>query len=134
MSKYTRINVAIPVNNKWSLEDIDNRADQLGMSRADFVLKAIDFLVNIDILTYKKMDLLAMASNFEKIPMHIYLQNKLIKDFALSQAAREIGREDLIVNEFIITNDKDGLRMLTGMELQKELTKQYINILKSDRE
>ena len=66
MSKYTRINVAIPVNNKWSLEDIDNRADQLGMSRADFVLKAIDFLVNIDILTYKKMDLLAMASNFEK--------------------------------------------------------------------
>lgn len=119
MSKYERINVAIPVNNKWNLSDLEKRAEELGLDRNEFVLKAVDMMMNFDndFLNYIKH-----YADGLKIPEYLVIQNMIIKIMADKEAKTEVyGAHSEILDEFINVVDNKGARTLTGNELKKIL-------------
>lgn len=132
MSKYERVNTAIPVNNEWDLEDIDKRAKELGMSRNELILKAIDTFMNFDndFLEYIKIQ-----ANGLHTPEYLVIQNFIITKIADQEARFEVyGETQEMVEGFIFVRDDKGTRVLTGNELKKILkdskVRKYKNELK----
>ena len=130
MSKYEKIQVSIPVENKWTLEDIDKKALDLGMDRTSMILNAVDFFMNLDTPTYEKM--IARANGLH-IPLWLYMQNKMIKDMAQLNVEFEMGKNDSkLVDEFIMMESSEGTKILTGVELYKNLKELYTLVYKKN--
>ena len=125
MTKQERLQITIPSDNKWHTEDIEAKADELGMTRNEFIFKAVDFFMNLDTDTYEKM---AAAANGLHIPLWLYMQNKIIKDMAQSRVEFENGKVDSkLVDEFMMMEYPEGTKVLTGVELYKSLKEFYTN-------
>ena len=119
MSKYERINVAIPVNNKWNLSDLEKRAEELGFDRNEFVLKAVNMMMNFDndFLNYIKY-----YAEGLKIPEYLVIQNMVITRMADEEAQKEVhGKLTGFVEGFMSTIDDKGPRQITGLELKNIL-------------
>ena len=130
MTKQERLQITIPSDNKWHTEDIEAKADELGMTRNEFIFKAVDFFINLDTDTYKKM---VAAANGLHIPLWLYMQNKIIKDMAQSRVEFENGKVDSkLVDEFMMMEYPEGTKVLTGVELYKELKEFYTLLYKKN--
>lgn len=129
-SKKEMIQARIPVNNEWDNDELAAKAKELGMNKSEFIVKAVDFFVNFDSATYLKLDIHA---NSLHIPLWLYIQNKLIKEMAQTAAELEVGKTtSKIVDDYILFEDEEGPRVLTGMELFNELKELYSLSYKSD--
>lgn len=122
------ISVRIPNGNKWNLKDIEEKSQKYGMEKSEFILAAIDMLMNFDEVFFKKIQSYAKGLN---IPEYIVLQNMVINQFA-KEAAEEAAYGPLrkVLHEFVHVTDEKGPRTLTGEELfnvLKDLHLQEIN-------
>ncbi len=124
------IQARVPVNSEWGIDDLEAKAEELGMNKSEFIIKAVDFFINFDPAIYLKLDIKAKGSN---IPLWLYTQNKIIKEMAQSAAEYEAGKvSSKLTDEYIYLEDKEGVRLLTGMELYKELVELYSLSYKSN--
>jgi len=46
MSKYERINIAIPVNSDWSIKDLEEKAESVGLGKSAFCMMGINILMD----------------------------------------------------------------------------------------
>lgn len=132
MSKYEKLNTAIPVDNNWKLEDIDKKAKGLGMDRNQLVLKAVDMMMNFDdqFLTY-----IEKYSKGLKLPEWLVIQNLIMARIADKEALKEVfGPTGEVLKEFTQVEDDKGARTLTGQELKKLLKDEYIKKYKAELE
>ena len=124
MTKQERLQITIPSDNKWHTEDIEAKADELGMTRNEFIFKAIDLLYNMDTEVFK-----AIKDNAEslRVPEYIFIQNMIIDVLARSAAEFEVYGENKkrMLPQFMFVDDKEGLRTITGKELFDELVRIY---------
>lgn len=132
MIKQERVQATIPANYKWHNEDIDKRAKEFGLKKGDFILFAVDFMLNIDDTAW------GIISNYSKglkVPEYLIIQNILIKRAADQAAQMETyGRIlDGVLDEFI-SNSQDGInwKMLTGEELFNVLKDKYVREYKKE--
>ena len=119
MVKDNIIRARIPNKSTYSLEDLDRKAEDMGMSRSQFVLRAVEMLLHFDksfldiIDQYKRLGL----------PEYLVIQNLIITAEA-ERAARDeaCGKERRIYTEFAMTDDG----YLTGAELFAEMKQKAI--------
>ena len=125
MIKQERVQATIPADHKWHNADIDKKAKEFGLKKGDFILFAVDFILNLEKGTLKYIDHYAKGL---KIPFHLVVQNLLIDRMAKEDAKSKVygpgGAESL--NMFIHTIDDKGPRTLTGKELYEVLKASYI--------
>lgn len=124
MAEDNTIRARIPNKSAYSLEDLDRKAEDLGMSRSQFVLRAVDMLLNFD---KSFLDILDQYTRLG-FPEHLVIQNLIIKAEAERAAVNEVnGEQPRIYLEFAMT-DKG---YLTGKELFKQMKDIEISNLKS---
>lgn len=124
--KQEEIRATVPAKNDWHTEDVDKAAEALGISRSEFILKAVDMLIGFDKVFYKHIRSYAKGLKF---PEFVVIQNIIIKRMAQERAHREVwGGSGEILDEFISLKDKEGdeFRIATGPELEKILYDSYI--------
>ena len=130
MVKYERINTAIPVDNDWNLEDINKKAEEMGLDRNEFIIKAVDLLMNFDNEFLKYIE---KYSKGLKIPRYLVIQNMIMKQIADKEAKKEVyGPTGEVLKEFTQVEDDKGARTLTGQELKKLLNDEYIKKYKAE--
>ena len=124
MSNYKRITLVLPKDSKWDTEDLGVKAETLGMTKNEFMVKAIDLLYNMDTEVFK-----AIKDNAEslRVPEYIFIQNMIIDVLARSAAEFEVYGENKkrMLPQFMFVDDKEGFRTITGKELFDELVKTY---------
>ena len=124
MADYRRISFVLPTDSKWDAEALATKAKNLGMTRNELIVKAVDMFYNYDdeFLKYIKH-----YSDGLNIPEYLIIQNMIIKQIAKSQAKKKVwGAENRRLEEFIMVEDSKGSRMLTGQELLRALKDMYI--------
>ena len=42
------IQARVPVNSEWGIDDLEAKAEELGMNKSEFIIKAVDFFINFD--------------------------------------------------------------------------------------
>jgi len=132
MTKYERIVTAIPVASKWDLSDIEVRAAELGIDKNEFVIKAVDLLMNFDndFLNYIKYFAEGM-----KLPEYLVIQNMIFFRKLDEEAQNEVfGSSTKMVEGFMSVTDEKGTRALTGKELEKHLKPMKIKQYKAQLE
>ena len=124
MSNYKRITFVLPKDNKWDTENLGAKAEKLGMTKNEFIVKAIDLLYNMDVEVLKEIEANAAKLNISE---HIFIQNMIIDVLARSAAEFEVYGENKkrMLPQFMFVDDKDGFRTITGKELFDELVKIY---------
>jgi hypothetical protein len=119
-----RLTITVPSNNKWHTEDLEKKAEELGISKGDFLLMAVDMLMTFDNDFIKKIQSHSRGLN---IPMGVFIQNTLIKELAKDAARIETGVwKSKPLDEFRFVKDGDNYRVVTGDELFHELKEQYV--------
>lgn len=118
------IRATVPANNNWHTEDLEAKATAMGMSKSDFILKAVDMMMNFGSSFY---DYIKGYAEGLHIPEWVVIQNLVIKQIAKSQAKKKVwGAENRRLEEFIMVEDSKGSRMLTDQELLRALKDMYI--------
>lgn len=119
-----RLQATIPNSNKWHNEDIEAKAKELGMEKSEFILNAVDMMMNFDEVFLKKIQ---RYSNGLHIPEWLVIQNMIIKRMADESAEFEVfGTGKRVLDEFVMAGDEDNHRTITGDELFNHLKKLYI--------
>jgi hypothetical protein len=118
MAKYE--NLSLKLTQGISLDDIDNRARELGLNRSQFVNLALTGMINFDLSIWKKIQEYSKSLN---LPEWIIIQNMIIKIFAEREAEVESSSKPIILDEFVQTSNG----MLTGQALYDHIKKQYKN-------
>lgn len=131
--KIEKLQANIPADYGWSLKDVDERAEELGLSRTDFVLRAVDMLINYDqvFLDYVKDYVEGL-----KIPEYLVIQNMIIARMADEEAKREVyGFSSKTLDEFMSVVDAEVPRALTGKELKtySKIAKPEITEMKREK-
>lgn len=116
------IRATVPANNKWHTEDIEKKAADLGIDKGEFILKAVDMLLNFDETFYKKIQWYAEGL---KIPEYMVIQNFIIDMIENNKAISEVWGSNHRVLPFFMVEDDKGARTLTGDELRKERSEYY---------
>lgn len=99
--------------------EIDEKAKALGMSRAAFVLNAVETFMGFDTVFYKRIEEYAKNLN---IPTWLVMQNMLIKRMAKEAADYEVwGPSQHLLEEFMFTSQGP----ITGEELFDNLKEMY---------
>lgn len=127
------LRATIPSTNKWHTEDIEAKAKELGMEKSEFILKAVDMMMNFDKEFYKRITQYSEGLN---APEYIVIQNIIIKNMALDAAKVETdtwGGTDKLMTEFQAVNEKGTIKMLTGEELFNNLKDQFVSEIKSNK-
>lgn len=123
MANREEVRAYIPEDNAWHDADMKAKADDLGMKKSDFILKAVDMMINFDLDFYKRIEQLAAGL---QIPAYLVMQNMLIKDLAMKDARRAVyGSTGDVLDEFIFQDLGDGFKILTGADLEKALLEKY---------
>jgi len=123
------IRATVPTNNKWHTEDIEKKAQELGMEKGEFILKAVDLFMGLDSIFYLKIKLKASQLH---IPLWLYIQNKLVKEMAQQAAEIELGiSKPEILSEFMMIREGEIERVLTGEELFNNLKDSYVANIKA---
>lgn len=129
MAEDNTIRARIPNKSAYSLEDLDRKAEDLGMSRSQFVLRAVEMLLNFD---KSFLDILDQYTRLG-LPEYLVIQNLIIKAEAEMTARDEVsGKTPRIYLEFAMTDRGNGAQYLTGKELFEQMKK--IKIAELDRE
>lgn len=122
-----KLQVTIPASNKWHTEDVERKAKELGMEKTEFVMNAVDMMMNFDNVFLQKIK---EYSEGLRVPEYIVIQNMIIKNMALDAAKVETntwtGKDKLMV-EFQAVNDKGVIKTLTGEELFNNLKELFID-------
>nr|DAE48202.1 MAG TPA: hypothetical protein [Caudoviricetes sp.] len=127
------LRATIPATNKWHTEDVEARAKELGMEKTEFILKAVDMMMNFDNTFFKKIQEYSAGLN---TPEYMVIQNMIIKNMALDAAKVETdtwGGSDKLMSEFQAVNEKGTIRMLTGEELFNNLKEEFIFKIKNNK-
>lgn len=126
------ISVRIPNSNKWKLKDIEKKAKDYGLEKSEFILNAIDMMMNFDEVFFKKIQ---KYSDGLHIPEWLVLQNMIIKRMAEEAAFYEAwGSRKKILTEFASGgDDMEHQRMFTGEELFNMLKAQFFDEEKKKR-
>ena len=74
-----------------SVQVMNNQAKALGMSSNEMMIKAITMFIGFDPTFYKKLE---AYSQKVKVPMHIAIQNTIIKRWARDNAKKSLGRKN----------------------------------------
>lgn len=130
MTKQERLQITISADNNWHTEELEAKAESIGMSKNDFTFKAIDLMMNFDneFLKYIKF-----YSKGLHLPEFLIIQNIIIGRMAEEDARKEVfGSISGLLEEFISTNDENGPRTLTGEELYKQLKQLKIQEFKKE--
>lgn len=115
MADYRRISFVLPTDSKWDAEALATKAKNLGMTRNELIVKAVDMFYNYDdeFLKYIKH-----YSDGLNIPEYLIIQNMIIWRMGKEAAEREVyGSLNKILDEFLQVHDEKGPRTLTGKEL-----------------
>ena len=135
MTEKRRFSVVLPADSEWTVEELNDRAEGMGMSRNEFIVKAIDMLMNFDDVF---LDEVKKYSQGLKIPEYMVIQNVWLKRIAEEQgtaaAYEEAGWNQPIniLDEFIQVTDSKGTRTLTGQELLNVLKDKEYRETKQD--
>lgn len=131
MTNQEIIRTTIPANNKWHSEELEARAEMLGMSKSGFQLLAIDTFMNFDDEFIKTM--IDRTTNL-KIPLYVAIQNTIIAEFARDKARQSVyGGMVAKREEFPMLSDESGWHMLTGKALEEYLTELYIKEFEQEK-
>lgn len=128
MAKYEKIQVGIPTDNDWSLEDIEAKAEKVGMDKNQFVLMAVDMLYNFDELVF---DYIEKYNKNLGVPKHVIVQNPILEQCAIEEvekmAYKALGRKRplKLLKQFMQVEDDEGIRIITG--------KEYFDLVKYDK-
>lgn len=115
------LNIRVP---DGLIEKIDQYAKEHGQNKTDFVLKAIDMLLNFDEVFFSRVNEYSKGLN---IPEWLVIQNMIIKQMAIDAAETEVwGPLQKPLKEFISVNDGTGYKTMTGEELFIMLKKQFV--------
>lgn len=110
------LSVRLPVNS-FTLEDVDKKASELGLTRSELVIKAVDMMLNFDKVFIEK------AQHYSKglhIPEWLVIQNMAIKRMVELDTHRKVWNAGNLLPEFVFIDDK----AVTGSELIKRLENQ----------
>lgn len=112
--------VSIRLPEHITTTQLDEKAKELGMSRAAFIVNAIETFLGLDKGFYQRLEEYAKALN---IPAWLVMQNMLIKRMAKEAADFEVwGPGQHLLEEFRFTNQGP----ITGEELFNSLKEMYI--------
>lgn len=130
MADYKRITLVLPANSKWDAEDLAVKAEKFGMTKNEFMVKAIDMLYNFDDSFFNYINHYSKGLN---IPEYMIMQNMIIKRMAAQDAKKEVyGSLNQILDEFLHVTDDKGTRTVTGEELYKILKDKEVQELKNE--
>lgn len=120
-----RLQATIPNSNKWHNEDVEARAKQLGMEKSEFILNAVDMMMNFDETFFKKIQ---GYSEGLHIPEWLVMQNMIIKEMAkeAAEVATNTWRSK-VLSEFMFVGEGFDKRTLTGEELFNQLKNQHVS-------
>ncbi len=119
-----KLQARIPADSSWNIEDLEKKAQELGMNKSEFIVGAVDFFMNFDSATYLKLKIFATGAH---LPAWLYMQNKIIKEMAQTAAELKVGKiKSKLVDDYILLETKEGPQILTGLELFEELKELYI--------
>lgn len=126
MPEYDALSVRLN-KETMTLEQIDKRAEELGLNRSQFVTLALQMMVNFDLVFWQRIQ---KYSTELHIPEWMVIQNMLIERFGREAAKLEVwGRQHPhILDEFTSVRDQNGVRTLTGGELFDVIKKKYYQI------
>ena len=126
MPEYDALSVRLN-KETMTLEQIDKRAEELGLNRSQFVTLALQMMVNFDLVFWQRVQ---KYSTELHIPEWMVIQNMLIERFGREAAKLEVwGRQHPhILDEFTSVRDQNGVRTLTGGELFDVIKKKYYQI------
>lgn len=119
-----KINVRIPDGTGYGLSDIENRAKELGLNKSEFIMKAVDMMMNFDEEFYKKVQTYSKAA---QIPEWLVIQNLIIERMAYRAAKVEadtLTGEDRVLVKVLTVPEGNSFRTATAEE--------YFNALKRD--
>ena len=123
MAIQDKVQLTIPASNKWHTEDLEAKAEKVGMSRSEYSLMALDTFMGFDNDFIKTMQQYADGYN---IPLYVVIQNFVIDKLAKEKASDKVyGQQSRIRKEFITVSDGAGNRMMTGEELDNTLVDLY---------
>ena len=120
------IKTTVPTNNDWHTNDLEEKAEALGLNKSEFILKAVDFMVNFDTDIWKMIE---KSSKGLKVDECVMMQNMFIKALAKKEAFKEVYGEYEVkfLEEFMFVNDESGYHMMTGQKLLNVLKETYAN-------
>ncbi|MBD8046688.1 hypothetical protein [Clostridium faecium] len=113
---------------------MDETAKALGISRNEMIVRAITMMVNFDTTFYKKLE---KYSDNVKVPMHLAIQNTIIKRWAQDNAKKAVWgtNRDLLLefayNEDGVVTTKELYEMIYKMTFEEE-TKERFRLLQED--
>lgn len=108
---------------KITLEKIDSKAMEFNQNRTDFVLNALNLMMNLD---SEFLQTVTEESEKLNIPLWLYIQNSMIERAAQIEAEKELsGDNDVFLEEFIFTSQG----VLTGQALFDMLKERCIKEL-----
>ena len=86
-----------------SVQAMDEAAKALGMSRNEMMIKAITMFIGFDLTFYKRLE---AYSRRVKVPIHIAIQNTIIKRWARDNAKRAVWEtnKDLLLEFSLCSN------------------------------
>ena len=115
------LNIRVP---DGYLEELDLKAQLFGMNRTDFVMNALDMMLNFDEVFYKKIIKYSQGLNN---PEWLVIQNIIICRMAQDHAKAIVwGASGETLKEFVSVNDGDGYKTITGEPLFEMLDKLFI--------
>lgn len=122
MPEYDALSVRLNKEN-LTLEQIDKRAEELGLNRSKFVMLALEMMVNFDPAFWKIIE--KIGKGFDVAPWMV-IQNMLMNRFAKEAAELMVwGKIKTIPNEFIRNYEDGQTTTITGEELFDILYKDY---------
>lgn len=115
------LNIRVP---DGYLEELDIKAQIFGMNRTDFVMNALDMILNFDEVFYKKIIRYSQGLN---TPEWLVMQNIIIRRMAHDHAKAIVwGASGETLKEFVSVDDGDGYKTITGEPLFDMLNKMFI--------
>jgi hypothetical protein len=113
---------------------MDETAKSLGVSRNEMIVRAITLLVNFDTTFYKKLE---KYSENVRVPMHLAIQNTIIKRWAQDNAKKAVWgtNKDLLLefayNEDGVITTKELYEMIYRLTIEEE-AKERFRLLQED--
>lgn len=123
-----RLTITIPTSNKWHTEDLEKKAEKLGMNKGDFLLEAVNMMMCFDDVFLKKLE---NQSEALKIPVWLLIQNTIIKNMAEDAAKVETKTARAkLMPEFSYIQEGETKRIVTGEELFDMLKDNFVHQIK----
>lgn len=114
------LNIRVP---DGYLEELDLKAQIFGMNRTDFVMNALDMMLNFDEMFYKTIIKYSQGLNN---PEWLVMQNIILRRMAHDHANVKVwGATGETLKEFVAVDDGDGYKTMTGEPLYNMLIEMF---------